>query len=119
MAPDGAAPSGGVSDRNSPYGSTRLSVEDSDSEKITYFTPRIGDVQLGISYTPNLKEDANSSIASVSIDYHHGIAVGANYLQSFDKTGVKLSAGYFRCRNPSGQFIPIRRAILTVTAWLP
>jgi outer membrane protein OmpU len=74
---------------------------DNDSEKITYYTPRIVGFQVGLSYVPESSQDRNVP-AQESIGYHEGIAVGANFVRSFGEFDVAASFGYFTWQGPPG-----------------
>ena len=83
----------------------------SDSEKLTYFTPRIAGFQLGLSYTPENCEEIGFGIASATGNTCGGsyggarpdndvgqfsevFEIGANYVQKFGDFNVALSGGY-------------------------
>ena len=74
--------------------SVRLSLGDADSEKVTYFTPRVGGFQAGFSYLPSFSEGDNGEPESVSENPHNGYSVGANYRGKFGGASVGLAAGY-------------------------
>ncbi|GLQ08019.1 porin [Sneathiella chinensis] len=74
-------------------------TEQSDADKITYFTPRFSGFQFGASYTPDSdKETGGAADASDPIlnegarDEAYSIAV--NYTNTFNEVSVKASAGY-------------------------
>jgi len=83
---------------NSIWGRTSPTLDDSHADKVTYFTPRVEGFQFGVSWIPNFEEDGSGSIASVSANYHSGVAVGANFVRRFDKVSVALSAGYITAK---------------------
>jgi predicted porin len=76
----------------------------SDSEKLTYFTPRISGFQLGVSYTPENDEAGsgpgyNGAYSGFPSDVEPGeqgeiIEVGINYVNKFGDVNVNLSGGY-------------------------
>ena len=78
----------------------------SDAEKITYFTPRFAGVQLGVSYTPDVCEEAIAgSVGTVCGGSYAGLpldtnALGeawegaVNYVGNFGDVGVRGSASY-------------------------
>ena len=78
----------------------------SDSEKITYFTPRIAGFQLGASYTPDNCEEngggigaCGGSYSGVEPDNNVGqfsevFEIGANYVQKFGDFNIAISGGY-------------------------
>ena len=82
---------------------SRATSFDGDAEKISYFTPRMSGVQLGVSYTPNTREqDTNdaSAMADAVDTYHNGIAVGANWTSKFDMASVAVAGGYVSAEAP-------------------
>jgi hypothetical protein len=82
---------------------SRLELGEGDAEKITYFSPRVGGVQVGVSYMPSGEEDKNSSIAPTDVDIVHGWAAATNYRGKFGGTSIGLAAGYAQAKQPSGQ----------------
>lgn len=81
----------------------RLDLGDGDTEKITYFTPRISGFRAGVSYMPQLSaEGQNSQIEARSTGFHEGWAFAADYSHKFDKVGIGLAAGYAIAKPPAG-----------------
>ena len=89
----------------SPQGLQRTSgivTQTSDANKITYYTPRFGGFQLGVSYTPN--DDARGGdrqTFGLNTDDNPGdwsdfFSIGANFDQSFNGIDVAVSGGYER-----------------------
>ena len=77
---------------------------DGDQEKITYYTPKLGGFQLGISYTPEGKE-LNSDAADrggydgLDADNTAGeqseiLSVGAQWTGNFGGAGISIGGGY-------------------------
>lgn len=76
----------------------------SDREKITYFTPKFGGFQFGLSYTPNNHEepnvgDAGGTYAGARGDATTGtqgevISIGANWSGKLAELDIRVSAGY-------------------------
>ncbi len=71
----------------------------SDANKITYFTPRFGGFQLGVSYTPNI-DSAGGNRQTFGLntdedagDLNHVIAAGVNFVESFNGVDVAIFAG--------------------------
>lgn len=60
-----------------------------DSSKLSYYTPRFGGVQLGVSYAPN-SGSAGQSIFGTNI-YEDIISAGINYALDIDGIGVEAS----------------------------
>jgi predicted porin len=74
---------------------------DNDSDKISYFTPRLEGFQVGMSYVPESSQDRNVP-AQESIGYHQGFAFGANFVRTFGDFDVAASFGYFTWQGPPG-----------------
>jgi outer membrane protein OmpU len=74
--------------------SVRLSLGDADSEKITYFTPRVAGFQAGISYLPSFSEGDNGEPEARSENPHDGWSFGANYSGKFGGVSIGAAAGY-------------------------
>jgi hypothetical protein len=101
-----SAPSGHVS------GNVRLNIGDNDSNKINYFTPRVAGFQLALSYLPSFEEcvasgggvgpsqnaQCNSSIASVSGNYHNGWSAGFTFDRKFAGIRTAFGAGYITAK---------------------
>ncbi len=82
-----------------PLGSTNVEPNGTnDSEKISYFTPRMGGFQLGLSYGPDTKED-NSDIVDRNGGLSDMVAVGLNFQQAFDGAEIRVSGGYGTINN--------------------
>jgi predicted porin len=81
----------------------------SDANKITYFTPRFGGFQLGVSYTPNIdSRGGNRQAFNLNTDNDEGdlsgvIGVGANFVESFDGIDVAVSGGYEYADNEAAE----------------
>ena len=69
-----------------------------DSEKITYFTPRMNGIQLGISYTPEQQQDIPSYSGpqgdADAGDQSEVVEIGANYIRKIGDFNMVLSVGY-------------------------
>jgi hypothetical protein len=84
-------------------GTHRLEVGEGDAEKVSYFTPRIGGLQVGVTYMPNGVEDKNGSIAAVvGTGITDGWAAATNYRGKFGGVGVGLAAGYVSANQAGG-----------------
>lgn len=78
----------------SPFGSTNIEpARTNDSEKLTYYTPRIEGFQLGLSYIPEASQDANGQPDRES-DLTDGYAVAANFKRDFGGFNLGLSGGF-------------------------
>lgn len=71
--------------------STTQIITDDNAEKINYFTPSFGGLQVGVTYIPNIlrQDNRNQPYAHAA-----GYGTGALYANSFGGVGVKLSAAY-------------------------
>lgn len=71
----------------------------SDANKITYFTPRFGGFQLGVSYTPNVdapggnRQTFGLNTDEDAGDYNHVIGAGVNFVESFNSVDIAIFAG--------------------------
>jgi outer membrane protein OmpU len=77
-----------------PYGSTYIEpIRANDSEKLTYYTPRVEGFQLGMSYAPETPQDnisqPNRDTANTDL-----VMAGLNFNRSFGSTSVRASLGY-------------------------
>ena len=85
---------------------TYLRLNDNDSGKMTYISPRFAGFQIGLSYIPQYESggDNNNSIQSINGDkgiagtgnngLSNGFAAGLNFKDQFGDLGVQASAGY-------------------------
>jgi len=91
-----------------PYGSTYIEpAANNDAEKLTYYTPRFGGFQLGVSYSPDASQDSNTSPDRDAVNSDM-VAIGANFKGDFAGASVGLSGGYGTFLNaPSGADEPI------------
>jgi outer membrane protein OmpU len=78
----------------------RLDLGEADSEKLTYFTPRFGGLQLGLTYMPSANEGVNNTPEKTSSANHSGFAVAVRYNGKFDAVGIGASAGYAQYNPP-------------------
>jgi outer membrane protein OmpU len=76
------------------YGSTYIEpARANDSEKLTYYTPRIEGFQLGLSYAPDEGQDSNVQPNRDAVR-SDSVMVGLNFSREFSGFGVNLSAGF-------------------------
>lgn len=80
----------------------RLDLGDRDSEKISYFTPRIGGFQVGVTYMPSFVEGGNSTPELTSAAPHEGYAIAANVKKKLGGVGIGFAAGYAQIHEPAG-----------------
>ena len=77
-----------------PFGSTYIEpLRANDSEKITYYTPRIEGFQLGLSYSPDTAQDSNGQPNRDTANTDLMMA-GLNFNRTFGSTSFKASLGY-------------------------
>ena len=88
---------------------SRLIGQDSDSEKINYFTPRVGGFQLGVSYIPGDRttEDQNGAMQTAATTYHDGFAIGTNYVNKVGDVGIGMGFGYLHMQAPETAAAPL------------
>ena len=75
----------------------RLNLGVGDSEKINYFTPKVGGFQAAVSYDSNAGEDTNNPTAGAGTaggGIGNGWAFGGRYSGKFDNVGFGVAAGY-------------------------
>ena len=84
-----------------------------DENTVTYFTPRLFGFQLGVSYQPHITTSATDGTgdgegenkpANTDSDYHDGVSVGINFVESFGGFDVALAGGYKRSSAPDDDF---------------
>ena len=77
-----------------PFGSTFIEpLRANDSEKLTYYTPRIEGFQLGLSYSPNTAQDSNGGV-NRDANNTDLVMAGANFNRTFGSTNFRASLGY-------------------------
>lgn len=74
---------------------------DNDSQKVTYFTPRIEGFQAGVSYTPEFRQDDQSEVPGSAGAYRNGLSVGLNFMRKFGDFDVRVSGGYYQAESPT------------------
>jgi predicted porin len=77
-----------------PFGSTYVEpLRANDSEKITYYTPRIEGFQLGLSYSPDTKQDSNSQ-SNRDENNNDLVMAGLNFKRTWGTSNFRASLGY-------------------------
>lgn len=82
----------------------RLDIGGRDAEKITYFTPRIEGLQVGVSFIPGLggaHEGINNQVERRT-GLFEGFAIGTNFNRKIGGATIGLAAGYITA-NKQGQ----------------
>jgi len=82
----------------------RLDLGDADSEKITYFTPRVAGFQAGVSYMPSFSEGDNGEPEQRSENFHSGWAAAVNYRGKISGVGLGAALGYATAK-PNNEII--------------
>ena len=86
--------SGSVFDVNGIQVTSPDIVDSGDATKITYFTPRINGLQIGVTYSPDTGASAADSLQTISADNDDQldfIGFGANFVQTFDEVSIRLA----------------------------
>jgi predicted porin len=69
-----------------------------DENIVSYFTPRLAGFQVGASYVPTLTGTGTGANfptnPSPGAEGNHGVAVGVNFVRSFDGVDVAVAGGY-------------------------
>lgn len=97
------APIGGGGYFRSPFGSTNIEVDggDNDSQRISYFTPRMYGFQFGASYAPDVHNGGDDQgQGNKNTVIHNAWAVGVNYRNKFSGVDVGASGTYMRGSAP-------------------
>ena len=66
-----------------------------DSTKLSYYSPKINGLQLGLSYSPDSSQNGISSNTAKDLDrikLKNIFAIGLNYIEDFDNLAVAFSA---------------------------
>jgi predicted porin len=103
---------------DTPLGTTNLRLNDNDSGKFTYITPRFAGFQAGVSYIPEFTAggDNNSSLrkagtpvvaalggtAGRAEGQYDGVAGGLNFTDTFGPVGIQASGGTLWAQGFSG-----------------
>lgn len=77
----------------------RLDIGNGDSEKISYFTPRRGGFQVGLSYIPSFNQGNNGDTELESAGHHTGVAVAVSYGGKFGGAKIGAAAGYMQAES--------------------
>jgi hypothetical protein len=90
---------------NTPAGTTFLLNNDNDSQKITYFTPRVYGFQAGVSYIPKFQPGGGKGndpnfVAGTNNGQHNGWAGALNFTEEFGDWAVSAYGGYLWAMQP-------------------
>jgi predicted porin len=90
-------PSGG--DSNSAFETTYLYLGSEKATQLSWISPRVAGLRIGVSYIPEFEPDNNAQPAGDL--YGDGIAIAANYEQELGESAkLNLSAGYLAAARP-------------------
>ena len=67
-------------------------VDTGDNTKITYFTPKVNNIQAGVSFSPQRSKGKNVITSEASSGYENGIEFGVNFVGDVGD-GINLQAG--------------------------
>ena len=77
---------------SSPLGQTLGRGLDNDTAKITYISPRLFGIQMGISYSPRYTQDTNTALNTAVP--HNGWDGSLQYKTEVEGVGIALQGGY-------------------------
>jgi outer membrane protein OmpU len=81
---------------NNQLNTSRLATIDNDGQKIRWISPRMEGFQIGLSYTPEGRQDVDGRVPNESQNsggvFEQIIAGAVNYDQKFDDVRVRMSA---------------------------
>lgn len=95
-----AAGTGGIDGDTENLGDVQVRTSE-DAAKISYYSPRIGSFQLGVSFTPDTGDDETGSDRDEG-DLENHLGVGLNLLRSFGATEIGVAAVGSFGRNEAG-----------------
>ncbi|TVR96990.1 MAG: porin [Rhodospirillales bacterium] len=91
----------------------------SDSNRVTYFTPRYFGFQAGVSWSPHVGEGRNTTnnpeYGTRNI-FHDSIEAGLNYRGVFQGVGIQLSTGVINANAQRGQ-VPALDPSISEGSW--
>ena len=72
--------------------SAKLDQDSSDAVKATYFTPRVGGLQLGVSFTPDTDTKGRSISGDQDGKFESSWGIGVNFVKKIGGANVAISA---------------------------
>jgi outer membrane protein OmpU len=75
-------------------------MDAADASRLSYYTPKVAGLQLGVSYAPDAGNTGQNITPSST--YNDVVSVGANYDLGLGGTNVKVSGGYEAANDASG-----------------
>lgn len=90
-----------------PFGSTYVeAARTNDIFRVSYFSPRFSGFQFGASYAPADQQDTAGSYDRDAV-LHDFVAVGANFVESFNGVDVAVAGGYSQISGGTGAADPV------------
>jgi hypothetical protein len=83
-----AAGTGGIDGDTANLGDVEVETS-GDAAKVAYYTPRVGGVQFGASYTPDTGDEENDDDSGA--DFEHYFGIGLNFVETFGDVDVSLA----------------------------
>jgi hypothetical protein len=74
-----------------------LDLGSSDANLITYMTPRVSGIQVGMSFIPTFAQSNAQTLETTN--NHNGVALAANYKGKMGSTAITLAGGYMSAEN--------------------
>ena len=68
-------------------------LQDHDANKATYISPKFGGFQIGLTYSPNDKNDDDGSRIEAEKEVHNGLEGAVSYSGKFGDVGFGIGAG--------------------------
>ena len=75
------------------FGALRhIRLDTGDAEKVTYISPSLGGVQVGLTYSPNRENDDGNSRVNAADGAHDGLEAAISYSGKFGEVGIGIGA---------------------------
>ena len=68
-------------------------IGDHDAEKISYISPKFGGFQVGVTYSPNVKNNDDNSRVNAEDGYHDGLEGAVSYSGKFGDVSFAVGGG--------------------------
>jgi len=82
-----------------------LDLDSSDANTITYMTPRISGIQVGMSYIPTFGQPTSQQKNTGA--HHNCISIAANYKGKMGSTAVTVAGGYMSAENKTSTSVDL------------
>lgn len=76
-------------------GTTYMSLDTGDAEKVTYISPNFGGFQVGLSYSPEMGEEPGATRTDADTKVHDGLEGAIRYSGKFGDVGFGTGAGMY------------------------